>query len=468
MKKHGFILIIASFLAISCSDWLSVTPKTEKPTDILFQTQNGFRDALTGAYIEMSEDDAYGEHLTMGKIEYLTNFWDAAKDSGEEALTLHQYNNSKAEDLIASFYGRLYKVILAVNSILEHIDERQSIFSPGVYETIKGECLALRAYCHLDLLRLFGPVPIPSQITDKPILSYVTSVTKELHTPVSFSHFEDLLMEDLVNADTLLRRSYEMQNEITDDYFKYRNIRMNYPAIKALEARAYLWFGNKEKAFECAMTVIRNYAGDNNPLFRLGTAADMSGNDFALTKEQIFALYRFDLYKKYTSLFRGEKLYKGTKETVVKRDLYGSTGTDIREQNLWEQVIMPNRATFYVMKKYQVFEVVNSSQPDFKYIPLIRLSEMYLTAIESGPIETAQNLWNQFLSSRNLNPYLLPSDPEEFRNALISEFRKEFYAEGQVFYLYKRMNLTKEEMLWNKPNLEVNYILPLPKTEITY
>lgn len=39
-----------------------------------------------------------------------------------------------------------------------------------MYKLIKGEALGLRAFCHLDLLRLYGP--IPGKQTDKKILSY--------------------------------------------------------------------------------------------------------------------------------------------------------------------------------------------------------------------------------------------------------------------------------------------------------
>ena len=40
----GWVLLL---IVSGCSDWLSVSPRTEKPTEQLFETQNGFRDALT-------------------------------------------------------------------------------------------------------------------------------------------------------------------------------------------------------------------------------------------------------------------------------------------------------------------------------------------------------------------------------------------------------------------------------------
>ena len=457
----GWVLLL---IVSGCSDWLSVSPRTEKPTEQLFETQNGFRDALTGAYIEMMSDKSYGEYLTMSKIEYLVDFWDPEKGSGEEALTLHRYSDAQAVTMIDALYEQQYKVILAVNAILEYVDLRQAIFDPGAYEAVKGECLALRAMCHLDILRLFGPVP--AEATSVPILPYVETVTKELHRHVNFDGYKARLIADLENAEGLLKQHLEKPSEIEADYFKYRTIRMNYYAVNALQARAYLWFGDTQKAYEAAQAVITAKDEDGNPRFRLGTAGDFSEGRFTLPCEQVFSLYRFDLQDKYTELFSGDGLYKGTKETTVKKELYGNTGSDIREMNLWNLLVMANKASYYVCNKYQVTEATSEKEED-KVIPLLRLSEMYLIAIEAGPETEAQRLWKEFLSARNLVTADLPSDAALRKAAIIAEYRKEFYGEGVTFFLHKRLNLPKNQWLWAPSDLEVNYVLPLPETELS-
>lgn len=466
MKNSVIYLIglLGMTLLSACSDWLSVSPRTEKPTEELFETQNGFRDALTGAYLELINDASYGEYLTMSKIEYLVNFWDPEKGSGEEALTLHKYGNEDAETFIDAIYQQQFKVILAVNSILEYVDQKKNIFEEGVYEAIKGECLALRAMCHLDLLRLFGPVP--GKATTEAILPYVETVTKELHKHINFTDFKTKLLTDLANAEDLLEGHLEKQGVISDDYFKYRNIRMNYYAVKALQARAYLWFGEGQHAYKAASSVINAKDETGSLRFRLGTAADFSGAQYTLPCEQILGLYRFDLTDKYTALFSGEVLYKGTKETVVKKDLYGNTGSDNREMNLWNLLKMPNNARYYCCKKYLVNTTISLDSETDQLIPLLRLSEMYLIVAETGPESEAQSKWKEFLASRNLAEYDLPQNASERRKAIVSEYRKEFYAEGVAFYLYKRLDLPKEQWLWAPASLEINYVLPLPKSEL--
>ena len=44
----------------SCEDWLDVDPKSEVKSDVMFQSVSGFKDALTGIYLLMSDQDLYG------------------------------------------------------------------------------------------------------------------------------------------------------------------------------------------------------------------------------------------------------------------------------------------------------------------------------------------------------------------------------------------------------------------------
>lgn len=67
--------------------------------------------------------------------------------------------------------------------------------------------------------------------------------------------------------------------------------------------------------------------------------------------------------------------------------------------NLWNLLVMANKASYYVCNKYQVTEATSEKEED-KVIPLLRLSEMYLIAIEAGPETEAQRLWKEFLSAR--------------------------------------------------------------------
>ncbi|HTM98779.1 MAG TPA: RagB/SusD family nutrient uptake outer membrane protein [Pedobacter sp.] len=469
MKNLKYIIVMLLLVALttpSCKDYLTVDPKTEMTQDMLFSTEGGFKDALSGIYIQMKGANVYGRAMTMTTIEYPISNWDGdATISTSVAYKLARFNYTDAavENSLATIYGTEYKIVAGINAILDHIDQNKYVFkSPGVYETIKSECLALRAYCHLDILRLFGPIPTDVNTGNK--LPYVTHLSKTPNALLSFADFQETMLKDLAEAEALVKDIDPIvkNTTITDPYFAYRPLKMNYYAVKALQARAYLWFNNKAKAYECAKIVIDARDAKVNPTFRLGTATDMAAKDYVLTAEHIFALDDFALYTKYSSLFANGVLRKGSSNAVINAQLYGNTGTDIREVNLWELINLPSSIVQgYVLKKYKVDE----SGKSFKQIPLLRISEMYLIAIETTQAGNAQALWASFCTSRNIQQTTLPSDPVLLQNELLKEYRKEFYAEGQSFFAYKRLNAPKANIIFVPGDAILNYLIPMPKTE---
>jgi hypothetical protein len=145
--------------------------------------------------------------------------------------------------------------------------------------------------------------------------------------------------------------------------------------------------------------------------------------------------------------------------------MFGNTGTDIRELNLWELInTLTNTPTCYILKKYLVPESPAGVSYDYRQIPMIRLSEVYLIAVEAG---ADQSLWDEYLLSRGLPTTTLPTDEALLQNNVLVEFRKEMYGEGQLFYMYKRLNTPKTSILFYSSDLTVNYVVPLPVSEIT-
>lgn len=483
-KKIAVALLGVSLLATSCKKWLDVRPKTEMPADVMFTTESGFQDALTGVYINMKSTRAYGESLTYGTVERLTSSWDVTTNTTEQFLGLFRYEEANVQERFESIYGQLYKVIAETNAILDVIDARKNVFrTEGGFEMIKGECLAIRAYCHLDLLRLFGPVP--TEVSATPVLPYVKRLSKEPNQHLTVEQFKTELMKDLTDAAALLKDvdpftkysqtelsnpgnpSYTAFNPQTT-YAAFRFLRMNYYAVKALQARAHLWFQDKNEAYAAAMEVINAQNPNGAQKFRLGVSSDMTAGDLNLSVEHIFGLYDFQMATKFANHFTSGSLKKGSAVTTVNSQLYGNTGTDIREVNLWELITLANGSKCYILKKYRgpVSTGTSTPYPIGGYqVPMLRASEMYLIAIETAPTAEAQQLWDAFRTSRNIPVVTLPGDYTALQRELIKEYRKELFAEGQAFFAYKRINAPKSNFLWAPSAATVNYIVPLPLTE---
>ena len=112
-------------------------------------------------------------------------------------------------------------------------------------------------------------------------------------------------------------------------------------------------------------------------------------------------------------------------------------------------------------KKY--FQSANMPAISKNTLPLIRLYEMYLIAMECSTFAEANDLYEVMSAARDITPVEI-ADAVELKDLLIKEYNKEFYGEGQAFYMYKRLGV--EQILYtNEPGSVAAYVIPLPKNE---
>lgn len=461
MKKIYIIVLISCSLSLfSCGEWLNVKPETEIAKDDMFNTQNGFRDALIGAYIRLTEPQLYGSEVSWGPLEYFAQNWEYSAESNGERLSMFQHTETSGQ--LGQIFNQEYKVIADLNSFLEIIDEKKSIFDHSYYELIKGEALAMRALCHLDILRLFGPMPM--DVTDKEILPYVKTVSRLSHDYYNYKDFTKLLLEDLDAAEVLLAEVDPILGKTeVDGFWAKRQIRINYYAVKALKARYWLWVGNKEKAAECARTVI-NAELKGEKLFRLGIGNDFRVRDYTLSCEHIFGIYVTNLRTRFDDTFMSNPKYYQN-ENKVRDELYGTNApTDIRHK-LWTTITFNSRSYFINSKYNQDTEKV--TDPKFNLIPMIRLSELYFILMESSDDYTEVNaLYAEFCDTRKI-PEQEITQESQLMLILKDEYHKEFTAEGQTFYAYKRMGA--KNILWYRGVMTAaEYVIPLPEQEMNY
>ncbi len=500
MKKYIFLitLLLGSLLNTGCSDWLDVRPQSEIPKDKLFETENGFRSALTGAYIRLKSSALYGGALMWGDIEYMASNWYNTSSSNTTISQLINcnYNDAGVVGKIDAIYQNLYKVIADVNSILEVIDSKKDVFSEKGYEMIKGEALTIRAFCHFDVLRLFGPVP--NNVGETLLFPYVTEVTKEIHPAINYQDYSQAIINDLDAASALLKtfdpiidyslsdlRDMDKGDFITNDnYTGYRNLRMNYYAALAIKARVYLWLSasdatNKTKAAECAQEVIDAKEHTGTPTFRLGVEADRVAGDYTFSAEHIMALNVYNLttiaqnqfgdtgpFVRYDFSITDGYYYLNNLFPVAERV------SDIRWINMWTYRTASGQTQYVMYKKFiqNVDEYKRILQ-----VPMLRLSEMYLILAECANDKgTAEAIYKTYCDKKGI-PFTSFSSSDwltDRRNKILREYVREFYGEGQTFFTYKRLNVTSLPAMWT-PGITFSgsaakYVAPKPLREIEY
>ena len=253
-------LLPLMLLGSSCNDWLDVKPQKQVESDDLFSKEKGFEDALIACYIKMNSTNLYGQNLTMTFVEYLAQHWDFSSGNGstESKIKNFEYTIADAESTISSIYGAMYNVIVQANSILENLDTHADVFeTEGMREMIEAEALSVRAFCHFDILRMFGQ--LPQNATVQVQLPYAKDVTIAMIPYYSYDQFVDLIFEDLNEAQALLAEcdpvlDYTFDDldylyaDLEDTFMGYRRFRLNYWALEALKARIYLYLGDKDNA----------------------------------------------------------------------------------------------------------------------------------------------------------------------------------------------------------------------------
>ena len=442
----------------SCENWFDISPKSELKSDDLFKTSQGFRDALIGCYGSMAKADLYGGQLTMTYMYVLGQYYSTASttlNSFEYAFA-YNYTESKEETRKDNIWKNEYNVIANLNNLLDGIDQRRGIFASGEYELIKGEALGLRAYIHLDLLRLFGASPAMEDGRTRKAIPYVDKYTRELFKRLSTEEVLNRIVADLEESRKLLTEvdpygpnhsSYDLDN--LTDVWKGREYRMNYYAATALLARTLLYRngdGDKQKAYDYAVEVI------NSTLFPLVSSTDLTSQDKnGFVQENIFALeykgLKEDISDKYFYVSNANSNFLSINNTTINKIFPSSLSMDYRQQ-WWVE----NSGSYNYVAKYNYSE----------RIPLLKVSEMYLVAAETAPtLDKANDYYNQLLYHRGLPEAELTA--ANIQEIMLAEYAKEFLGEGQLFYAYKRLAVPKRPIFNTAlPDYESVYILPIP------
>jgi hypothetical protein len=494
MKKYLYITVICLLVCSSCKKFLDVQPESDVTKEQLFSSEDGFKEALNGVYNYCAGKDLYGGRLTFDIPELMAQNYDPAPGTNRN-IQAFIFTERQVIDINDGIWRNGYKAIGYCNAILEAIDAKKNIFSGTNYELIKGEALTLRAYLHFDMLRLFAP-SFKSNPSFKAI-PYVTTISINATPFLTTTEVLDKIVVDLTLAKQLLKSDpiipsgYKVgyPNKKTSDnlpvpdnetssgslFLQNRRHRMNYYTACGELARVYLYKEDYSKSLENATEVInankfpwsskedvfKSKIGQRDKIFypELISCWYMAGTPL---REQLEGYYSND-----------NAAYS---PTIAQKDLIfekGSVGVDDWRWIQWfRDVPSTNSASRALLVKY----VVN---PDAEgnlhpmIAPAMRLSEMYYIAAEASfdaDKTKAINYFNTVREHRGIGDGLPASiDKTEFLRQLIIECRKEFFSEGQIFYMYKRLNrdITNTNGMVYSAGDKI-FVLPLPIDEQAY
>jgi hypothetical protein len=509
MKSFKFIIIFSAVVlvtATSCKKWLDVQPKTKIKSDVLLQTEQGYKDALIGAYTMMTPENLYGRELSFGFFDALAKMYEPTStqyaDLGNAGYNAGIYAQTNIKPRIDQFWGGLYNITANVNNILDNIDQNKTVFTGDNYSIIKGEALALRAFLHFELFKMYALND--SLSLTQPAIPYVKTLSTQVTKASTGNQVLSYVITDLTNAAALLQVDpiVKGQKKNADVFLNNRNLRLNYYAVRGLMARVYMW----QKDYTNALAAAKEVMGVGDQIFPWInpanlTTTDNRQKDYTFSTEHLFALNVFNLQaianNYFISAASNNQLVKkghttsGTSTTYYYEGLYENTNTntigstDYRLFVVADQNIVPADmySNYYVSKKYYQPAGYN---PDFAArIPMIRRSEMNYIAAEAllmsgGDLPTAVGYLNEVRQHRGITTNLVSNlSASSIRLELNKEYWKEFQCEGQ-FWFYAKRNRTvpvtfptsaTSAGVWayySSYGVAATWVLPKPDNEIEY
>ena len=491
MKHHlkSIIYLLISCMPITgCSDFLNQNPKDQLERQQALENQQNYYDALNGIYLMLSGSNLYGHHLSYGIIEQMAR--NHAIDPASD-IFYWQYDGSETKNTVIGIWDKMYTMVANVNSVLDEIDNHIPIFDEGVYELLKGELLTIRAFAHYTLIKLYAP-DYNVEPTAKGI-PYRTVFKDPKITP--FSNVEKVysfILKDLESAEELLFK-YDPAIEGFGDYsnglpniegrgdiFQNRRMRFNYWCNIAIQARVYQSMNNYAKALEYANKIIEspnilNWITEEK-------ASSSAVKDVIYWTEMIAGLHVTKIQEYYKTYFASEiySTTKNQKESYFEDQIFDASASgafDYRLLYLFKKNNEVNNLTQTSLKYHQLNVSDIPVYDGYTLVPIVKLGEIYLIAAEAlCELSTDNNLDKsiQLLKTLRIKRGVTAGledniNKEELRDFILREYRRECYLEGQLFFQYKRRNLSIMPDLTELGYMPVNkttYILPIPNVEL--
>jgi hypothetical protein len=466
MKNIKFIILhfITITLLIACDKKLDIKPKQSVVADAILTTSDGIINLLHGAYsgIKGTYGTNEGGELYGGHFNFMS---EELADDGDAGFigTFQQHKDFFAKSMttnhtyVLASWIRAYDVINMVNIVLDKL----SIVDESEQQRVEGEALCIRGMIYFELVRFWGLQWDPAGANTQPgvpiRLTPTYSVEDAIFIPRSaVAQVYAQAISDLTEAETLL------------EPYGTNDVRVNTYTASAYLSRIYLQQSKFEEAALAANRVI------SSNLFTLVGRPIDAFNQMTNSTEDVFAIQQSTISNAGTSNSGLATHYaslngQGRGDIIINDqhlaryeigDLRGQVTSDLKETATFLNV----KTMFYIgIGQNSGFTNILKWGDATKNIPLVRLSEMYLTRAE-GNFEAGTTHGALPLDDINLIRNRAGLDPLTFvsQDTIRNERRLELAYEGFALHDIRRWHLNIGTLSYDDPRL----VLPIPQREI--
>ena len=462
----------AAVVLTSCTEWLSVDPEDQVLEDQAFESLSSIHVTLNGLYLKMSEENAYGFQMTSGTADLLAQYYSVSgSDNFWAHINGYKFDDESAINTLAKIWKQMYNLILDANFFIQKLNATQSVISPAYKNLLMGEAYAIRAYAHLDLLRMFGPVY--SKYPDDLSIPYYREAKPQVQDRLPAVQVIDEILADIdaaleyLDADPVKTEGRMVGPEYSGDFYAYRSWRLNFYAVKALKARTLMYAGKKDEAAILAEQILAEIEDDDeeNAVFPWVKKADIDSHllrDYCFSTEVLFGNYNYwmiDNFYNYFSLGITEAV-NGMFSARTNVNFWFNVG-DFTTSNDYRAIPWKSHLeTAYAGSVKFANQGPRADDVHF-YQPMIRKTELYYILAEA---RSDVSYLNTIRTHRGVLPLASFSTAELNRDCMA-----EFWGEGQLFYHYKRRNEARIRNGATGANLTMNdntYQVPIPQAEL--
>lgn len=190
MKNYKTLITLFAGLLIlsSCEDNLNLAPISEIGSNAFYTNTEQVEAGVIAIYDGMQNMVQYEFALTEMRSDNTRT-----RSSEGEWAQFESMNVNPTNSTVSAYWSNNYNVIFRANTVLEHLDVVTNAAKKSQFE---GEAKFARAWCHFNLVRAFGDVPLINQVVGLSDNAFFARTPKgEVYASI---------ISDLKNAATML------------------------------------------------------------------------------------------------------------------------------------------------------------------------------------------------------------------------------------------------------------------------
>lgn len=441
--------ILAASLSSCVNDWLDVAPSDGTDADAALTSSSDLAAARTGMYKALKGNsslvDYYGQQFFVyGDVHAGDDYQYNNLGGSNRASFYYDMNYQTASEFTSSSnvaWKSPYIVIGRANRIIAAAEGgalSDAAEAKATIDQYAAEAKVLRALAHFDLVRIYGKPYTEDQGASLGV-PLVTGVLESNAKPARSTVAEvyTQVVKDLTEAIS----SNALATETEPGY-------VSVWGAKAILSRVYLNMGDYANALSVAEDIIKNSGAalwtrdqyfkawdastpnESEFLFRLNVSGSTDNNDL----NGIGNLQGRDGYKEMVA----------TKKFV---DMLSADANDVRNDMFLPATADKEVAAFGINKVYlNKLRGQGGNLRNVTIVPIIRLSEVYLTAAEcafrNNDKTKAVEYLNDLVKNRTTTEASLATVDNITLERILIERRKELIGEGQRYFDALRNNET--------------------------